>query len=91
MRKSLLEESWFDEAQEIKEDQESFDDTLSNQEDRTESESQNIVTELKEEVIDDATLLVQKIYNFGDEENNTVVDEIDIVEHKIEIDNWSCI
>ena len=72
--------------EEIKEE-ESFDDPLSNQEDRTESESQNIVTELKEEVIDDAILFVQEIYNFGDEENNTVVDEIDIVEHKIEIDN----
>jgi uncharacterized Zn-finger protein len=72
--------------EEIKEE-ESFDDPLSNQEDRTESKSQNIVTELKEEVIDDAILFVQEIHNSGDKENNTVVDEIDIVEHKIEIDN----
>ena len=26
------------------------------------------------------------IHNFGDEENNTAVDDIDIVEHKIETD-----
>ena len=35
----------------------------------------------------DDPLLVQEINNSGDEENNTVVDYIDIVQHKIEIDN----
>ena len=51
-------------------------------------ESESIVTEVKEEVIDDDTLFVQEIYNSEDEEYNTVGDDIDIVEHKIEIDNW---
>jgi hypothetical protein len=37
-------------------------------------------------VIDDDPLLVQEIHNSGDEENNTVGDDIDIVQHKIEID-----
>ena len=37
------------------------------------------------------TLSVQEMHNSGDEENNTVGDEIDIVKHKIEIDNWPCI
>ena len=64
-------------------------DPLSIQRDRTESESQNIVTELKEEVIDDAILFVQEIHNSGYEENNTVGDDIDIVEHKIEIEDFT--
>ena len=68
-------------------EEESVDDPLSIQGDTTESESQNIVAELKEEVIYGDTLLVQEIHNSGDEENNTVVDDIDIVQHKIEIDN----
>ena len=29
------------------------------------------------------------MHNSGDEENNTVADDIDIVDHKIKIDNWS--
>ena len=45
---------------------------------------------LKEEVIDDDTLFVQEIYNSWDEKNNSVVGDIDIVENKIEIDNWTC-
>ena len=72
--------------EEIKNDG-SVDDPLSIQGDTTESESQNIVAELKEEVIYGDTLLVQEIHNSGDEENNTVVDDIDIVQHKIEIDD----
>jgi hypothetical protein len=43
-------------------------------------------TEVKEEVIDDDNLFVQEIHNSEDGENNTVVDEIDIVQHKIETD-----
>jgi hypothetical protein len=72
--------------EEIKEE-ESFDDPLSIQEWKSRSENDNICTEVKEEVIDGDTLFVQEIHNSGDEENNTVVDEIDIVENKIEIDN----
>ena len=68
-------------------EEESVYDPLSIQGDTTESESQNIVAELKEEVIYGDTLLVQEIHNSGDEENNTVVDDIDIVQHKIEIDD----
>jgi hypothetical protein len=66
--------------------EEGVDDPLSIQGDTTEIESKNIVAELKEEEIDDDTLFVQEIHNSGDEENNTV-GVIDIVEHKIEIDN----
>ena len=49
----------------------------------------NIVTEVKEEGVGDDPLCVQKIHNSGDEEKNTVSDDIDIVEHKIKIYNWS--
>ena len=69
--------------EEINED--SVDDPLSIQEGETRSE--NIVTEVKEEGIGYDTPCVQEIHNSGDEENNTVGDFIDIVEHKIEIDN----
>ena len=41
---------------------------------------------MKEEEIDDDSLFVQEIHNSGDEENDTVVGDIDMVEHKIEID-----
>mgnify|MGYP001234753750 CR=1 FL=1 len=68
-------------------EEESVDDPLSIQEGNRRSENNNICTEVKEERIDDDTLFVQEIQNSGDEENNTVVDEIDIVEHKIEIEN----
>ena len=37
------------------------------------------------EMIDEDPLCVQEIHKLGDEKNKTVVDEIDIVEHKIEI------
>ena len=68
-------------------EEEGVDDPLYIQGDTTEIESQNIVAELKEEVIDDDTLLVEEIHNSGDEDNDTVVDDIDIIEHKIEIYN----
>ena len=44
--------------------------------------------EIKEEVIGDDPFCVQEKQNSGDGENNTVVDDVDIVEHKIEIDNY---
>ena len=68
-------------------EEESVDDPLSIQGPTHSEVGENIVTEVKEEGIGDDPLCVQKINNFGDEENNTVVGEIDIVEHKIEIDN----
>ena len=68
-------------------EEESVDDPLSIQGETTPDESDYIVAELKEEVIDDDSLCVQEIQNSGDEENNTAVDDIDIVEHKIEIYN----
>ena len=68
-------------------EEESVDDPLSIQRDTIESESQNIVAELKEEVIDYDPLCVQEIHNSNNEENNTVVDDIDIVQPKIEIDS----
>ena len=40
--------------------------------------------EVKKEIIDDETLFVKNSYNSGDEKNNTDVDYIDIVQHKIE-------
>ena len=67
---------------EVKEE-ESVDDPLSIHEDRIEND--NICTEIKNEGIDDDTLFVSEIHNSG--ENITFGDEIDIVEHKIEIDN----
>jgi uncharacterized Zn-finger protein len=71
--------------EEMKEE-ESVDDPLSIQGQTNSDESENIVTEVKEELIDDDPLCVQEIHNSGDEENKTVVDDIDIVEHKIETD-----
>ena len=41
--------------------------------------------EIKEEVIDDDPLLVQEIHNSDGGDNNTVVDDVDFIEHKIEI------
>ena len=64
---------------------ESVDDPLSIQGQTNSDVSENIVTEVKEEVIRDDSLCAQEINNSEDEENNTVVDDIDIVEHKIEI------
>ena len=69
------------------EEEESVDDPLSIQEENRRSENDNICTVVKEEGIDDDTLCVQEIHNSEDEENNTVGDQIDVVEHKIEIDN----
>ena len=71
--------------EEINED-ESVDDPLSIHKEKTSDESENIVTKLKEEGIEDYTPSVEEIHKFGDGENNTVVDDIDIVEHKIETD-----
>ena len=50
-------------------------------------ERENIITEVKEEGIDDEydALSVREVHNSEDEKNNTAVDDIDIVEHKIEI------
>ena len=74
-----------DMKEEIKEE-ESVDDPLSILEGERRSDNDNICTGIKEEGIDGDTLPVQEIHNSGDEENNTVVDDVDIVEHKIEID-----
>ena len=65
-------------------EEESVDDPLSIQKEKAFDESENIVIKLKEEVIRDDTLYVQEIHDSNNEENNTVVDDIDIVEHKIE-------
>ena len=73
--------------EEIKEE-ESVDDPLSIQEWERRSKSDFIVTELKEEGIGDVPLCVQEIQNSRDEENNKVVDDIDIAEHKIESDDY---
>ena len=64
-------------------EEESIDDPLSIHGETTKDDSDNKV-EIKEEVIDDDPLCVQEIHNSGDGENNTVVDDVDIVEHKIE-------
>ena len=77
-------------VEDIKEEmneEESVDDPLSIQGQTNSDVSENIVTEVKEEVFDDVPLLFEEIHNSGDEENNTDVDDIDIVKHKIEIDN----
>ena len=72
--------------EEVKEE-ESVDDPLSIQGQTNSDESENIVTEVKEEGVDDNTLFVQEIHYSEDEENNTVGDDIDIVQHKIEFYN----
>ena len=48
---------------------------------------QKIKVEIKEEAIDHDPLCVQNIQSSGDD-NNTVVGDVDIVEHKIKIDNY---
>ena len=68
-------------------EEESVDDPLTIQEGKQRNENDNIFSEVKEEVIDEDNLFFQEIHYSGDEENNTVVNDIDIVEHKIEIDN----
>ena len=69
--------------EEIKEEEESVDDPLSIQGETTKGVSENIVIEVKEEVIDDDPLYVQEIHNFRDGENNTVADDdIDIVDQQ---------
>ena len=51
-----------------------------------------ICTEVKEKGIDDDTLFVLEIhYSSGDEENNTVLDDIDILEHKMILMNHAVI
>ena len=72
-------------------EEDNVDDPLSIEWCKRRSETYNICTEVKGERINDDTLCVQEIHNSRDEENNTDVDDIDIVEHKIEIDDWSCI
>ena len=71
--------------EEVKEE-ESVDDPLYIQEGKIRRKYDDLCIEAKEEGIDDDTLFVQEIYNSGDEENNTVVDDIDIVCHKIEME-----
>ena len=69
-------------VEDIKEEineEESVDDSLSIQGETTKDESDNIVTEVKEEVIDDYSLCVQEMRR----SNSIVVDSIDIIEHKI--------
>ena len=46
------------------------------------SESENIITEVKEEVVDDDDLFVQEINNSGYEENSTVVNYTNIFDIK---------
>ena len=53
---------------------ESVDDPLSFQGQTNSDESENIVAEVKEEVIGDDPLCIQEINKLGDEENNTVVE-----------------
>ena len=62
-------------------EEESVEDPLSIQEETTKDESYSNV-EIKEEVIDDDPLCVQEIHYSEDGENNTVVDDVYIVEHK---------
>ena len=61
--------------------EESVDDPLSIHEGK--SDNDNICTVVKREGVDDDTLFVKEIYNSVYEENNIVVDDIDIVQHKI--------
>ena len=68
-----------------KEVKESVDYSLSIHGGETRNENYNIFTEVKEEGIDDGTVFVLEIHNYGDEENNTVVDDIDIVYHKMKL------
>ena len=65
-------------------EEESLEDPLSIQGETTKDGSENNV-EIKEEVNDDDPLCVHEIHNSRDGKNNTVVDDVDIVEHKIEI------
>ena len=53
---------------------------------RRENENNNICTLVKEEGINGDSLHIREIPNSGIKENNTDVDDIDIVCHKIEID-----
>ena len=48
-------------------------------------DSENIVKEEKELIDDDSEYFEEK-HNPGDKENNTVIDDTDIIEHKIETD-----
>jgi hypothetical protein len=75
-----------DDVKEEIEEEESVDDPLFIQEGER-SENVNISSGLREDLIDSDPLIVQGILNTGDEENNTVVDNIDIVQHKTDIDN----
>jgi hypothetical protein len=68
-------------------EEESVDDPLSIQGQTNSDVSENIVTVVKEEGIGDDPFCVQEIHNLRGEEKNTVSDDIDIVEHKIDIYN----
>ena len=74
--------------EEIKEEEKSVDDPLSIQGETTLGVSENIVTGVKEEMIVDNPFNIQEIHKLGDGENNTVVDDIDIVQHKIKTDDF---
>jgi hypothetical protein len=70
-------------------EEESVDDPPDIQEETTPVVSDYIVTltEVKEEDgIDDDSYCVPEIHNSGDGENNTAVENIDTVKHKIEMD-----
>ena len=71
---------------EVKEE-ESVDNPISIQEGKRRSENKNIYAKVKDEGIDDDTLFVQALHNSRNGENKTVVDDIDIVEHKIDFDH----
>ena len=74
------------EKEEINEE-ESVDDFRFIQKEIAMVERNNIITEVKQEVIDVDPLCVKEIDNSGDEENiSTVVHDIDILELKIETD-----
>ena len=68
-------------------DEESVEDPLSIKDDTANKDIDNNV-EIKAKVIDGDPLCVQKIHFSGDGENNTVVDNVDTVEHKIEMDYY---
>ena len=63
-------------------EEDTVDDPLCIQKGNKRSENDNLCTEVKKEGIDDGPLFFQKIHNSGDEENNTVADDI----HNIKTD-----
>ena len=76
-------------GEDIKEEineEESVDDPLTiHQETENINVYEDIKGEIKEEESVDDPLSILEIHNSGDEENNTAVENIDIVQHKIEM------